>query len=527
VSAAIARRGQLRTAVAAAILVAWGGGVALLVRREFYVPNTQRLAEAALRISPGATFYTVEQNGVQVGFASNTIDTLTNGIDVVDYIIADFPVGGKAHRTSTRSVVKLSRGLALRSFDIQVSSDGAPYRAGGRADGDSAIVYAISPLRQPSDSQSVFVHGGVLLPALLPLAISLGDTPKTGRGYSFAVFDPSTMKQETAKLTVRAESLFTVVDSATFDIEKGEWVAALTDTVRAWRVEPQDSAGGFTGWIDAQGRPVQSTRPGGVTLKRVVYEIAFENWRIARDRATATAAGSGANDILERTAISAHAKLGGVKLTALTVRLSAVDLRGYDLDGGRQSLRGDTLRIRRERDSTLVPSWSLLKPPPGFKAKFKAELAGEPLLQTGEPAIVNLAVRIAGGDRDARVIAQKINAWVYDSLKKEATFSVPNAIDVLRRRRGDANEHTQLYVALARTLGIPARAATGLAYVDGKFYYHAWPEVYLADWVAVDPTFGEFPASAAHLRFVVGGLSRQTELLQLIGNLKIRVLEAK
>ena len=63
-----------------------------------------------------------------------------------------------------------------------------------------------------------------------------------------------------------------------------------------------------------------------------------------------------------------------------------------------------------------------------------------------------------------------------------------------------------------------------IAYVDGKFYYHAWPEVLLGEWVPVDPTFGQFPADAAHLRFVVGGLARQTELLRLMGNLKIDVL---
>jgi hypothetical protein len=116
---------------------------------------------------------------------------------------------------------------------------------------------------------------------------------------------------------------------------------------------------------------------------------------------------------------------------------------------------------------------------------------------------------------------------VHDSLRKEATFSVPNAVEVLRTRVGDCNEHTQLYVALARTAGIPARIATGLAYVNGKFYYHAWPEVYLRGWVGVDPTFGEFPADAAHLRFVIGGLARQAELFRLIGNLKIQVIEAR
>ena len=66
-----------------------------------------------------------------------------------------------------------------------------------------------------------------------------------------------------------------------------------------------------------------------------------------------------------------------------------------------------------------------------------------------------------------------------------------------------------LYVALARAIGLPARTDAGLVYLRGHFYYHAWPEVWLGQWVAVDPTFGQFPADASHLRFVIGGLARQ------------------
>jgi len=52
-------------------------------------------------------------------------------------------------------------------------------------------------------------------------------------------------------------------------------------------------------------------------------------------------------------------------------------------------------------------------------------------------------------------------------------------------------------------------------------------EVMLRGWVAVDPTFGQFPADAAHLRFINGGLARQTELIKLVGNLKIQILETR
>jgi transglutaminase-like putative cysteine protease len=104
---------------------------------------------------------------------------------------------------------------------------------------------------------------------------------------------------------------------------------------------------------------------------------------------------------------------------------------------------------------------------------------------------------------------------------------------VLRTKVGDCNEHTALYVAMARALGIPARIAVGLVYIHGAFYYHAWPEVYLAEpdgrglWLPVDPTLNQFPADATHLRLVRGGLDKQTAILPLIGRLKIDVLDVE
>jgi transglutaminase-like putative cysteine protease len=109
--------------------------------------------------------------------------------------------------------------------------------------------------------------------------------------------------------------------------------------------------------------------------------------------------------------------------------------------------------------------------------------------------------------------------------------SLPSALEVLRTKVGDCNEHTVLYVALARSLGIPARINVGLVYVRGAFYYHAWPEVYLDEgrgrglWLPVDPTFNQFPADATHLRLARGGLDRQTAILPLIGRVKMAVLQ--
>lgn len=524
-----ARRGQARFLAAVVILGAWSVGLTALVRREFFQGRPQRLAEAALRLSPSATYFAVEQGGKVIGFASTTIDTVATGIDAIDYFVADFPspTGHGTERTSKRSVVKLSRALSLRSFDTQVDSRSAPAHTGGRADGDSAIVYVKFTGTQPTDSQRVSVQGPVVLPAVIPIAIALGETPHVGRSYSLPAFDPATMTSAPTEFRISAESLFALVDSARFDDDKGEWVEALKDTVRAWRVERTAAGDGTSEWVDAQGRVVQAVQSGGLTLKRTAYELAFENWRIARDRATA--ANAGTEDIQERTAIAAGAKVGRSRLLAMTVKLGAPRFTGYDLDGGRQHFSGDTLTVVREKDATIGAGLKSIRDmfTPEFRQRFRSELAAEPTLQTHDGEIAMLAIRIVGLDRDPRVMVQKLNQWVSDSVADVATFSVPNAVAIARSRRGDCNEHTQLLVALTRSIGIPARFTSGLLYVNGKFYYHAWPEVWLGAWVAVDPTFGQFPADAAHLRFVIGGLSRQTELLQLMGNLTIKVLEAK
>jgi hypothetical protein len=372
------------------------------------------------------------------------------------------------------------------------------------------------------------VPGPMLLPTLVPLAVALGDTPRVGRSYTLPIFNPATTAPGPVRFTIRAESLFTLVDSVSLDSVRGEWVSAHTDTVRAWRVEPSAASGigDFSGWVDGAGRVVEREGPRAMTIRRMAYEIAFENWRIARDRVTTASSAGGEREVFERTVVSTGA-LPLRSLAALTVRLGPADLGGYDLAGGRQTLAGDTLRVRQESSADVVANWSLLRNVHATGARFRADLREEPLLQVHDPRIVRLAVRIAGLARDPTLIAEKINQWVHDSIANRATFSVPNALEVLRTRKGDCNEHTQLAVALARALGIPARAATGLAYVNGRFYYHAWPEVYLRDWVAMDPTFGQFPADASHLRFMAGSLARQTDFLRLLGTLHITVVEAR
>ncbi|MEJ7810089.1 MAG: transglutaminase-like domain-containing protein [Gemmatimonadaceae bacterium] len=467
--------------------------------------------------SPGVEYYAVSQNATQIGFASSAVDTSESGVQVSDYFLADLQTDGTTHRAWARVVARYTRQLHLRDFVLTLSPEIGPLRATGTVSGDSMLTLAFAVGNERPDTQMIRLPGPTILPNVVPLALTLSGAPRVGREHRYSVFDP--MGQVPSVVTVRvvSDTFFVLPDSAVRDGERERWVPTGADTVRAWRI---DGGALISGWIDARGRLVDGTLLGLMPLRRTAYELAYTNWSDDTRRNGTTI--SEDRDIQETTAIAASAPIRNKRsLPRLRVRLMHADLAGYDLRGARQTFSGDTLEIRRETAVTLRAAYKV----PGDRAQFGATLAPEPLVQSDDPAIAALATRIAGGETDARVVGERINRWVHDSLEKKISFSIPNAAQVLRARSGDCNEHTQLYVALARAAGVPARSVAGLVYVGGKFYYHAWPEIYLGDWVATDPTFGQFPADAAHLRFVIGGFKRQAELLRLIGTLGIEVLK--
>ena len=513
-----------RGVVAALILLAWAGGLGALARRELFKGQAESFAELALRVQPETFYYVVEQGGQVVGYAASTIDTTRRAFLVRDEMAADLDVGGTSHRIVAASRVRLTRAFALSDFDVTVSADSAPIRIVGSAEGDSAVTYTVTGPSNDPAPQRIAVRGPILLPTLVPLAVTLGGEPKVGRRATVPLFDPTTMATRSVTMEIKAESLFVVSDSAKLDTASNRWVVAHTDTVRAWRLgsgEPGESDR-LGGWVDERGRLVESRQPGGLVLKRTAYEVAFENWRLKRITPGTDAP---RRDVLETTAVSAGVRWDR-PLDRLQVRLRNVAFEDFDLDGGRQSLAGDTLTIVREATTDLVAGYERQTGGGALKQRFRSTLLAEPLLQAGHPLLEAQARAIVGTERDPRVATERLVQWVYRNVEKRYVVGIPDALTVLRTKAGDCNEHTQLFLGLARSAGIPARAAAGLAYVNGRFFYHAWPEVWLGRWVAVDPTFGQFPADAAHLRFTIGGLARQAMLVQLIGTIGMDVLAA-
>ena len=46
-------------------------------------------------------------------------------------------------------------------------------------------------------------------------------------------------------------------------------------------------------------------------------------------------------------------------------------------------------------------------------------------------------------------------------------------------------------------------------------------------WVPVDPTFGQFPADATHVKVVEGDLDKQIAIMGLLGKIKLALIDVQ
>lgn len=156
----------------------------------------------------------------------------------------------------------------------------------------------------------------------------------------------------------------------------------------------------------------------------------------------------------------------------------------------------------------------------------------EPLIESNSPEIIKLAKEILSKTgkkkRKPVEIAKAVSDWVYSNIEKTSVLSMPSAVEVLKTRKGDCNEHAVLSVALLRALGIPSRVAFGLVYDKGSFFYHAWVEFNDGEkWMSFDPTWNLFPSDIMRIKLGDGNVSEWVEVLRYVGRIKITFVEWK
>ncbi len=487
------------------VLIAWVACMAILVDRSYLQASTN-LATDLARYGPTATWRGVYYRGEKMGFTvSQTIRT-DEGFELQEDARLVMNLFGSTSTTTIHTTAWVDRDFALKSFQFSLDPGTGPIQVrgavnapGSNLEGGQRLTLAITSGGQTRTEERRLAEVPVITLNLSRLLATRGF--EAGSRHQWTIFDPATLAN--APVDVR--------------IGEREVVRTRDGIIPAFRVDMAFQGLTTTSWVTDTGDVVREESPMGLMTLRESPE----------DAQGLSVPNRVQEDLLRMSAVvpEMRRRIDEPRdVRRMVLRLEGASIAGPDLDGEGQSVDGSTIEIRDPR--TLQPGPA----DPGAAAY----LSPEPFLESDAPEIIAEANVALKGVTGARARAERLTRYVNALLDKKPTVSLPSAREVLRTKVGDCNEHTALYVAMARAAGIPARIAVGLVFVrgvQGAFYYHAWPEVYLDEgngrgmWLPVDPTFNQFPADGTHLRLVRGGLDKQAAILPLMGALRITVVD--
>lgn len=270
-----------RRSITLIILGLWLAGVALLYRRSTSQSPEQSLAEAGMRVSPATYYYRVEQGGTQIGAASSAIDTTTTQLTATDFVRAAVRASRDTFRMQARSEAHFTRALRLRDFILKVEGDLTPFLLRGVIQGEGkarTLQITTETPKRHATTQEYDVAGLMFVPTVAPLPVMLNKSRKVGSTLPVGIFDPMSRTIRNVNLKIEKDSLFTVTDSAALDSATGRWATAHQDTLRGWLISGDVPT--IIAWVDESGRMIAASEPGGISLSRTSFEIAFENWRL-------------------------------------------------------------------------------------------------------------------------------------------------------------------------------------------------------------------------------------------------------
>lgn len=491
----------------ALLLVAWGAVMAVLINRSYLQASTSLAADLA-RYGSAAIWRGVYYRGEKIGFTVSQTVATGEGFDLQEDGRLQMALLGATTAATIRTTAHVDKAFTLRAFEFSLDPGTGPIEVRGRIDGRRLSLDVKTPSGTRGEARELEEPPALSLNLSRRLA---NGGLKTGAKYQWTVFDPATLRNSKVNVEVGRRELV-----------RGSGAAPLP----AFRVEMEFAGLRTSSWITDTGEVVREESPLGLITVR---ESADSARAMAVSRRMQV-------DLLQTAAVAPRMQTPipeprDVRL--MRIRLGGADFSAADLEGGAQHFANGVLELRD-------PQGLVAERADPDTARY---LAPELFIESDAPEIVAEAGKAVQGVTGTRARAERLTRYVNQLLDKKPTVSLPSAREVLRTKVGDCNEHTALYVAMARALGIPARIAVGLVYIHGAFYYHAWPEVYLAEgsgfrvagsgaaerglWLPVDPTLNEFPANTTHLRLARGGLDKQTVILPMMGRLTMDVLDVE
>lgn len=158
---------------------------------------------------------------------------------------------------------------------------------------------------------------------------------------------------------------------------------------------------------------------------------------------------------------------------------------------------------------------------------FKVYLGASEQVQTADPAIWELSLKLTAGAKTQFEAVQKVVSWVVDHVRYVNPPAQYDALYSLQTGKGNCQNYSHLTAALLRHVGIPVRIVNGvtmnepfnISWVKGTLTFkmgqgrHSWVEIWFPDlgWVPYDPQNMQFFISNRFVRIEVGVDNNETK----------------
>ncbi len=419
------------------------------------------------------------------------------------------PITLKMHQSG-----EVNEDLSLRNFSFSYEASGQKLTVFVDVQDDGLHITTKS---EQDTSETVIPHSGDIYHTDMIHLLVARDGLEIGKQYLYPVFEAMTMSFSNVQIKVLDKEKLTLPDGTIADTYKLDINLKGIQTT-SWINDAGDVFKEISSVVGITSTAVRETREEAENMDFVSKEVLNQP--------------EPEIDLIKASKIVVDKPINNPdNVKSMDIKLTGADTGDIVLDNSFQSLlsQGDdhlVLRIQKLDYKSLADSLPAETAPyPVSDDQDQKYLKEESLVQSKNPLIIEKAQEITKDAPNRWQAAKAIGEWLYHNIAKEMRVTIPSAVEVLSSMKGDCNEHSTLFAALSRAIGLPAKVCAGLVYQDDGFYYHAWNEIYMAGrWVPIDATLNRIEMDAAHIKLAEGSLDAQTDIVNLIGKLKVEII---
>lgn len=472
------------------LFLLWVILIGALIRRDILIPEARTDVAVQLQLARQENYYGVWFRNKRIGYV---VERMLPHPDIKDFYqieqeaLINLNVLDTVQPINMQLNGMLTPSMQLQDFSFSFSSSFYQMHATGKVSGNR-VEFTL-------DTGQAVIEDSVLFESSPMLSLNqrpwlLSQLPEIGDKRKVPFFDPLSLEPRTSTIEYLGAGK--------------ELILGRVHTLRHYRESFSGIKTDF--YTDDRGKIVKETTPAGFVL-------------LAEPKFKATDITKTGDELLQAVAVPYSGSLPNKDSSAVHYRLTLPEGVQFDLDGGRQQLKGNILTVGKE----TFPQQTTGAPP--TQCNGSDSLRASRYIQADHPLIRETAAEIVGPETDPARQVRLLAQYVYNTLEKRPVLGLPDALTSLRAKKGDCNEHAALFAALARSLGIPTEIATGVTLYRNQFYYHAWNEVCLqGNWYSLDTTTNQLPADLLHIRFGRGDMEEQLKVGSLLGKLGLEIL---